>query len=86
MFVRYMNRKILIIFLLLLSFRGEAADYSAWAVSTTVELVSGGVLIHGAFGDPNSCGKPNYIFISQQSPITKLLYRWLYQHCMGNVK
>lgn len=42
-----------------------AGAYSKWAVPTTVELVSGGVLIHGAFGDPNECGKADFIFVSQ---------------------
>ncbi|MET1256553.1 hypothetical protein [Aliikangiella maris] len=32
-----------------------------------VELVNNGVLIHGALGDPNECGKPNYIFVSKQN-------------------
>lgn len=39
--------------------------YSTWAVPTTVELVGEGVLVHGDFGDPSSCGVPNYIFVSQ---------------------
>lgn len=42
-----------------------ASGYSNWAIPTQVELVQGGVLIAGQFGDPHSCGMPNYIFISQ---------------------
>lgn len=40
-----------------------AGGYSKWAVPTIVEIVSGGVLIRGAFGDPNNCTLADYIFI-----------------------
>ena len=51
--------------LLLISTFTNAGAYSNWAVPTTVELVGGGVLIHGQFGDPNSCGKANFIHVSR---------------------
>jgi hypothetical protein len=43
----------------------NAGAYSNWAVPTSVELVGGGVLIHGQFGDPNNCGKANFIHVSR---------------------
>jgi hypothetical protein len=46
----------------------NAGNYTDWTVPTRVELVSNGVLVHGEFGDPNSCGKPNYIFVSKTNP------------------
>lgn len=61
-------KNILFALLLFVHMDAMAEGYSAWAVPTTVEIVSGGVLIHGAFGDPNGCGEPGYIFISQQNP------------------
>lgn len=63
-----MNKTYLTILAAFISMQAIADGYSNWAVPTEVELVSGGVLIHGAFGDPNPCGKANYIFVSQQSP------------------
>jgi hypothetical protein len=59
-----MNKMIIIIFFVFMSMPASAGSYSNWAIPTHVELVGGGVLIHGAFGDPNGCGKPNYIFVS----------------------
>ncbi len=44
-----------------------AGDYSSWAVPTSIELVSGGVLIKGDFGDPNECGKTDYIYVNQET-------------------
>lgn len=43
----------------------HAGGYSSWASPKYVELVSGGVLVHGEFGDPNNCGKADYIYVSQ---------------------
>ncbi len=62
-----MNKKLIFLMLVCMSFNVTAAGYSQWAVPTTVEIVSGGVLINGDFGDPNSCGKADYIFVKQQS-------------------
>ncbi len=45
-----------------------AGGYSNWAIPTSVELVSDGVLIHGNYGDPNECGKPNFVFIKRSDP------------------
>jgi hypothetical protein len=53
------------VFFMLMSVSAYAGNYSSWAVPTRVELVSGGVLIHGAFGDPNNCGKANYMYVSE---------------------
>jgi len=41
-----------------------AYGYSAWGHVSSVELVSGGVLIWGDFSDPNNCGSSNRVFIS----------------------
>jgi hypothetical protein len=60
-----MKKMFLLVSLLLTTNPLFAGDYSSWAVPTTVELVNGGVLLHGAFGDPNSCGKADFIFVSQ---------------------
>ncbi|MCP4486135.1 MAG: hypothetical protein GY820_02270 [Gammaproteobacteria bacterium] len=54
-----------VILLLILSTTAHSAGYSNWAIPEKVELISGGVLIHGDFGNPNTCAYPNYIFISQ---------------------
>ena len=60
-----MKKAFIGLFFMLMSISAYAGDYSDWAVPTNVELVSGGVLIYGAFGDPNKCGKPNYIYVSE---------------------
>lgn len=62
-----MKKILLICFVFLFPTTTFAAGYSKYAVPTKVELVNGGVLIYGAFGDPNSCGKPDHIFVSEQS-------------------
>ncbi len=51
--------------LLLASSVANAGEYSSWAVPTSVELVGGGVLVHGQFGDPNNCGKANFIHVKR---------------------
>ena len=38
---------------------------------TGVELVNGGVLIEGPFGDPNNCGVGGYVYMSQSSTTFK---------------
>lgn len=38
-----------------------AADYTSWAVPTTVEVVSGGIVIIGDFGNANGCSQTNMI-------------------------
>jgi hypothetical protein len=53
------------------SANAHASAYTAWAVPTSVELVNGGVLIEGAFGDPNNCGVGGYVFMSQSSTTFK---------------
>ena len=58
-------KKILTTLLILASFNVFSAGYSNWAVPTTIELVSGGVLIHGEFGDPNACTKSNFMVIKR---------------------
>ena len=40
-----------------------AGGYTNWATPTSVQLVDGGLLIAGAFGDPNACGKSDYVFV-----------------------
>ena len=60
-----MNKLVMFVLLIVTSVTANAGSYSSWAVPTHVEIVSGGVLIHGAFGDPNNCGQPNYIYISE---------------------
>jgi hypothetical protein len=42
-----------------------AGGYTSSAVPTNVELVNGGLLVSGAFGDPAACSVANYVFISQ---------------------
>ncbi len=61
-----MNKLLCVALLLIFCTPVWSAGYSNWAAPSKVELVSGGVLVHGGFGDPNSCGEPNYIFISEQ--------------------
>ena len=58
-------RYIVLIAIFIFSPFSNAGAYSNWAVPTTVELVKNGVLIHGAFGDPNGCGKEGFVFVSQ---------------------
>lgn len=60
-----MQKLVVFVFGLFLSFNASAAGYSAWAVPKDVELVSGGVLVSGAFGDPNNCGIADYFFVSE---------------------
>ena len=61
-----MKRLISFIFLIMcFSNASYAGGYSVWAVPTQVEIVGGGVLIWGAFGDPNECGRADTIFISE---------------------
>lgn len=62
--VKYLIR-VLSIGALVVSSAAYAGGYSSWATPKNVELVSGGVLIHGEFGDPNNCGKADYIYVSQ---------------------
>ena len=45
----------------------NAANYSAWAIPKQVELVNGGLLIQGAFGDPNKCGLADNVFIAREN-------------------
>jgi hypothetical protein len=63
-----MKRTLVLIGIALLASLANAGNYSSWAIPTQVELVGNGVLIHGLFGDPNECGKPNYIFVNQDNP------------------
>ncbi|ACA85758.1 hypothetical protein Swoo_1470 [Shewanella woodyi ATCC 51908] len=56
--------RVTLLSLLFSSTFANAGAYSNWAVPTNVELVGGGVLIHGQFGDPNNCGKANFIYVS----------------------
>lgn len=44
-----------------------AGGYTSWAVPSSVEIVGGGLLVGGAFGDPANCSVGNYVFISQSS-------------------
>lgn len=39
------------------------AAYTSYAIPTQIEYVSNGILVSGNFGDPNGCGKSNYVFI-----------------------
>ena len=57
--------KLLGIFLILVMSKAYSGDYTNWAVPTHIELVSGGVLIYGPFGDPNGCGQSDKVFISE---------------------
>lgn len=41
----------------------HAAGYTNWAIPSSIEIVNGGVLIAGNFGNPHNCGIANYIFI-----------------------
>ena len=60
-----MNKLVIFVLLIVISVTANAGNYSSWAVPTYVEIVSGGVLIHGTFGDPNNCGQSNYIYVSE---------------------
>jgi|SRR5688572_27804314 hypothetical protein len=53
------------------SVTAQAGAYTSWGVPTMVEVVNGGVLIAGPFGDPNNCGQGNYVFMSQSSSTYK---------------
>lgn len=48
-----MKKVIIGVFFISMSVSAYAGNYSSGAVPTNVELVSGSVLIHGAFGNPN---------------------------------
>jgi hypothetical protein len=41
----------------------SAAGYTPYVVPTEVELVNGGILIYGAFGDVNSCSVAGRVFV-----------------------
>ena len=43
----------------------NAGGYTNGAVPTSVEIVNGGLLIEGSYGDPANCGVANYVFVSQ---------------------
>lgn len=49
----------------------QAAGYTSWAVPTQVEMVNGGALIAGAFGDPNACGVANFIYVPKTNGFFK---------------
>jgi hypothetical protein len=49
------------------SMSAHAGGYTSWAVPSSIELVNGGALVSGNFGDPNSCGRANYVFVNQTS-------------------
>jgi hypothetical protein len=58
-------RALVCIIFVLTSLQVCAGGYSAWAVPTELEYVNDGVLISGAFGNPNSCTDTNKIFFSR---------------------
>ncbi|MEM7278908.1 MAG: hypothetical protein AAF385_12355 [Pseudomonadota bacterium] len=60
-----LSRILVIAFLLTFSQISIAAGYSPWTIPTRIEWVSGGVLISGAFGDINSCGQTDVLFLNQ---------------------
>lgn len=62
-----MKKLFLILVAVFMSNLVYAGGYSGWAIPTNIELVSGGVLIKGDFGDPNECGKADYIYVSQET-------------------
>ena len=47
----------------LLTLEAHSAGYSNWAVPTQVELVSGGLLIFGAFGNPSGCTEKDKFYV-----------------------
>ncbi len=47
------------------SFQINAGGYSSWAIPTQLEYVNDGILVNGAFGDPNACGVLDKVFISR---------------------
>ena len=69
-------RTVVLLVAVLASPFGHCAGYSNWAVPTTIETIYGGtsaatlgpgVVISGAFGDPNSCGVANSVFVAQSN-------------------
>jgi hypothetical protein len=58
-------KKIFLIISLVLSFQVNAGAYSSWATPTQLEYVNDGILVSGAFGNPNSCSVSDKIFISR---------------------
>ena len=61
-------KKVLLVFALFVTANLSAAGYSNWAVPEYIELVSGGVLVRGNFGDPNSCGRTTEFFYPESEP------------------
>ena len=57
-------RAIFFVLIGLLSLETHSAGYSNWAVPTHVELVSGGLLVYGEFGNPHGCIEANKFFVS----------------------
>ena len=55
------KRILVAITLLFLGSVAGAAGYSSWAVPTSVEIVSGGIVIFGAFGNENNCSTADAI-------------------------
>ena len=49
----------------------SAAGYTGWAVPSELEYVNGGILVRGAFGDPNGCGTLDYIFVPNDAADSK---------------
>lgn len=77
-------KKVLVITTLLLTSNSAfSASYSNWAVPTAVEIVSNGVLIHGAYGDPTSCGKGDYIFVSAADSFYNSIFALALSAVMG---
>jgi len=63
-----MKKVIITILIVITSSNIFAAGYSNPAVPEFVELVSGGVLVKGDFGDPNNCGRSNEFFYLGTEP------------------
>ncbi|TQV87953.1 hypothetical protein [Aliikangiella coralliicola] len=62
-----MKKAILAMVVMMFSWQVSAGAYSSWAIPTQLEYVNGGILVSGAFGNPNNCAVSNKVFISSEN-------------------
>lgn len=54
-----------------------AGAYSSWAVPTRAEIVNGGLLVSGSFGNPSTCSDSDFVFVDSTHTFFDEIYAFV---------